>query len=50
VEQQPDDSSFEEIFSQLSFARMIERGVADANEGRVIAHDEVVREARSWSK
>jgi len=50
VEQQPDDSSFEEILSELSFARMIERGVADAKEGRVISHDQVVRETKSWSK
>ena len=50
VEQQPDDSSFDEILSELAFARMIERGVSDADAGRVIPHDDVLRETKSWSK
>lgn len=50
VDQQPDDSSFDEILTELAFARMIERGLADAEAGRVIPHDDVVRQAESWSK
>ncbi|HVT05297.1 MAG TPA: hypothetical protein VHL58_18185 [Thermoanaerobaculia bacterium] len=50
VEQQPDDSSFDEILSELAFARMIERGVSDADAGRLIPHDDVLRETKSWSK
>ena len=50
VEQQPDDSSFDEILRELAFARMIERGLADADAGRVVSHEQVVRETKSWSK
>lgn len=50
VERQPDDSSFDEILHELAFARMIERGLADADAGRVVSHDDVVRESKSWSK
>jgi len=50
VDQQPEDSSFDEILCELALARMIERGVADADGGRVIPHEDVVRETRSWSK
>jgi predicted transcriptional regulator len=50
VDQQPDDSSFDEILHELAFARMIEWGVADADAGRVISHDQLIRETESWSK
>lgn len=50
VEQQPDDSSFEQILQELSFARMVERGLADADAGRVLSHKDVVREMKTWSK
>ena len=30
IDQQPDDSSFEEILRELAFAAMVDRGLADA--------------------
>ena len=50
VERQPDDSSFEEILTELAFVRMIEKGLADVDAGRMISHADVVRETVSWSK
>ncbi len=50
VGDQPDDSSFDEILHELAFARMIERGIADADEGRTFDHEEVKHKAASWSK
>ena len=50
VDRQPDDSSFDEIVREIAFVRMVERGVADADAGRVVSHDDVVREARSSRK
>jgi hypothetical protein len=41
IEAQPDDSSFDEILRELAFARMIDRGLADIDQGRVIGHEEV---------
>ena len=37
VEQQPDDSSFDEILHELAFARMVDRGLVDVAAGRVVA-------------
>lgn len=37
----PEDSSFDEILRELALARMIERGLADSNGGRTVAHDGV---------
>lgn len=43
LEQQPDDSSYDELLRELAFERMIERGVADADAERTISHQEVGR-------
>lgn len=48
IGQQPDDSSYDEILKELAFARMVERGVADADAGRTVTHEEVKRKIESW--
>jgi predicted transcriptional regulator len=50
IEEQPDDSSHEEIVRELAFHVMIERGIADSDAGRVISNDEMSRRIRSWQK
>lgn len=50
IEAQPEDSSFDEILRELAFARMIERGLEDIDQGRVIDHEEVRREVDSWGE
>ncbi|MFA6956278.1 MAG: hypothetical protein WC538_10440 [Thermoanaerobaculia bacterium] len=50
IDRLPDDSSFDEILQEIAFVRMIDRGLRDADAGRVVSHEEVVRDARSWSK
>ena len=50
VEDQPDDSSYDEILHELAFVRMVERGIADADAGRVVSHEEVRRRIDEWSK
>jgi predicted transcriptional regulator len=50
IEEQPDDSSHEEIVRELAFHVMIERGIADSDAGRVISNDEMARRIRSWRK
>ena len=50
IEEQPDDSSHEEIVRELAFHVMIERGIADSDSGRVISNDEMARRIRSWQK
>ena len=50
IEEQPDDSSREEIVRELAFHVMVERGLADSEAGRVISNDEMSRRIRSWQK
>ena len=50
IEDQPDDSSREEIIRELAFHVMIERGLIDSDAGRVISNDEMARRIRSWQK
>ena len=48
IEQQPDDASYHEIMRELAFARMADRGLADARKGRVISNEELGRRIRPW--
>jgi predicted transcriptional regulator len=48
LEEQPDDSSYDELLRELAFARMIDRGLTDATAGRTIDNDELRREIASW--
>ena len=50
VEDQPEDSSYDEILHELAFVRMVERGIADADAGRVVPHEEIRRRIDSWSR
>ena len=48
IQDQPDDSSYEEILKELAFALMVDRGMADSRAGRTISHDEMKRRVASW--
>jgi len=48
IEEQSDDSSYEEILRELAFARMIEQGIGDSMAGRVISDDEMKKRIKSW--
>ena len=50
VDAQPDDASYEEIVRELAFERMVERGLKDAREGRVVSNDEMRRRIATWDK
>ena len=50
IEDQPDDSSVDEILRELGFAAMVERGVADSDAGRTITNEEMARRIESWRK
>lgn len=50
VQQQPDDSSYDEIIRELAFHRMIERGLNDAEEGRIISNEELEARINTWLK
>jgi predicted transcriptional regulator len=48
--QQPDDSSYDELLRELAFARMVDRGLADSDAGRVVSHDAMKRTIESWRR
>jgi len=48
VQQQPDDSSFEEIIRELVLGLMIERGIKDSDKGRVISHEKISHRIKQW--
>ena len=50
LNQQPDDSSYEELLHELGFALAIERGLADSKAGRKISHEEMGRRIASWAR
>ena len=50
VKELPEDSSYDDILRELAMARMIERGLADADAGRVISHEAMKRRLESWAK
>lgn len=50
IEAQPDDATYEEILRELAFSKMVERGLADAREGRVISNEQMEQRIRQWHK
>lgn len=48
VNEQPDDSTYDEILRELAFARMVERGLEDSRQGRTVSDDEMRKRIKSW--
>jgi predicted transcriptional regulator len=50
VEALPDDSSFDEVLRELAFSRMVERGLEDSRQNRIIHNEEMEHRIRTWLK
>jgi len=50
IQAQPDDATYEEIMRELAFERMIERGLDDSRQGKVVSNKEMGRCIRTWQK
>jgi len=50
IEEQPDDATYEEIFRELKFAEMVERGLDDSRQGKIITNQEMSRRIGTWQK
>jgi hypothetical protein len=50
IQDQPDDSSYDEILRELAFNLMVQRGLRDSDEGKTISNEEMGRRIRSWQK
>ena len=50
IQDQPDDSSYDEILRELAFNLMVQRGLRDSDGGKTISNDEMGRRLQSWRK
>jgi len=50
IQDQPDDSSRDEIVRELAFHVMVGRGLADSDASRTISNEEMGRRIQSWPK
>jgi hypothetical protein len=50
IQEQPDDSSYDEVLRELAFARMIERGLEDSQANRTISNNEMKHRIMTWRK
>jgi len=50
IQDQPEDSSSEDIVRELAFHVMVKRGLADSEAKRVISNEEMGRRIRSWQQ
>ncbi len=50
ISRQPEDSSYDEILRELAYARMIQRGLMDADATRIVADLDVRSRIESWQK
>ena len=50
IDSQPDDASYDEIVRELAFDRMVERGLSDSKNERVISNEEMKHRIKLWQK
>jgi ribosomal protein S3AE len=50
IDEQPEDSSYEEILKELAFERMVERGLADSRSGKTVSDAQLKRRIKLWQK
>ena len=50
IQEQPEDSSPEEIVRELAFHVMIERGVSDSDARRVVSNEDMAKRIGAWSE
>lgn len=50
IQEQPDDSSYEEILRELAFKKMIDRGLVDSKANRTISNEGMKKRIITWQK
>ena len=46
----PEDSSYDDIFREIAFARMVQNGLRDSRENRTILNEDMEHRIKSWQK
>ncbi|MDF3079217.1 MAG: hypothetical protein K0S09_3106 [Sphingobacteriaceae bacterium] len=50
IEQLPNNFEVEQLIEKLIFIEKVEAGLIDIENGNLVSHDEVLKQASSWSK
>jgi hypothetical protein len=50
IQRMPDDCTLEDIQYRLYIRQMVEEGIADVDERKVVPHDEAKKRMREWLK
>lgn len=50
IEELPDDASVDDAVERLYLLEKIERGIAQADAGQTVSHDEALRRLSKWLK
>ncbi len=50
IYEQPDDSSYDEVLRELTFARMVQRGLEDSDAKKTIDGEEMKHRIKTWRK
>lgn len=50
LQEQPEDSTYEELLKELAFVKMVERGLKDVDSNRLMSNEDVKRRIESWRK
>lgn len=48
IDSLPDDSSYDEILKELAFNRMIQKGLKDSKENKIISNNEMKNRIKQW--
>ena len=50
LEKQPDDNSYDEILRELAFKRMVDSGLSDYAQSKILSNEEMNKKIQSWQK
>jgi hypothetical protein len=50
IQEQPEDSSHDEIVRELAFHVMVQRGIADSDASRTVGNEALQHRIRTWQK
>ena len=48
IDNQPEDATIDEILRELTFERMVERGLEDSRKDRSISNEEMGHRIKTW--
>jgi predicted transcriptional regulator len=48
IQSLPDDVTYDDILREIAFARMVARGIEDAQQGRVMTTEELEQRISTW--